>query len=62
VLSRHHYGFQIGVDLRLSPFEQVGQDPVDVGDDVLGQPECELSGVDDHAYAVSRGVARDRRR
>jgi hypothetical protein len=33
MLGRHDYGAQVSVDLRLGPFEQLGQDPVDVGDD-----------------------------
>jgi hypothetical protein len=62
VLGRHPYGAQVSIDLRLGPFEQLGQDPVDVGDDVRGQPERELGAVNDYAQAVSRGVARYRRR
>ncbi|HET9080533.1 MAG TPA: hypothetical protein VFO01_08455 [Trebonia sp.] len=44
---------QISIDLRLGPFEQLGQDPVDVGDDVRGHPERELGGVNDYAQAIS---------
>jgi len=62
VLGRHPYGAQVSIDLRLGPFEQLGQDPVDVGDDVRGQPERELGGVNDYAQAVSRGIAGYRRR
>jgi hypothetical protein len=53
VLGCHSYGAQISVDLRLGPFEQLGQDPVDVGDDVRGQPERELGSVNDYAQAIS---------
>jgi len=52
MLGRHHYGVQISLDLRLDPFEQLAQDPVDVGDDVRGQPERELGGINDYAQAV----------
>jgi hypothetical protein len=53
VLGRHPYGAQVSIDLGLGPFEQLGQDPVDVGDDVRGQPERKLGGVNDYAQAVS---------
>jgi hypothetical protein len=53
MLGRHDYGAQVSVDLRLGPFEQLGQDPVDVGDDVRGQPKRELGGVNDYAQAIS---------
>ena len=53
VLGRHYYGAQVSVDLWLGPFEQLGQDPVDVGDDVRGQPEREFGGINDYAQAVS---------
>jgi hypothetical protein len=49
VLGCRHHGAQVSIDLRLRPFEQLGQDPVDVGDDVRGQPERELGGVNDYA-------------
>jgi len=49
VLGRRHDGAQVSVDLRLCPFEQLGQDLVDAGDDVRGQPERELGGVSDYA-------------